>query len=468
MGFKDECGVFGIWGDDEASKWTYLGLYALQHRGQEACGIVSLDLQKRVQIQSRRLGLVADAFNQKELNRLKGQAAIGHVRYSITGRNSMSNIQPITTQWNTEQISIAHNGNIVNASNIRKQLSDLGTLFHGTNDTEVILHLLARQPSLPFLERLKQALAQIDGAFSLLILTSQSLIAIRDTHGFRPLVLGQKKSNSQIATIITSESCALDLIDAEYVREIAPGEIFIKEQSREHSDFFVKKLPSHKKDQKQSKCIFEHVYFARPDSLVFSQSVYEVRKKLGQILAHKQPVQADMVIPVPDSGIPAAMGYSQASGIPFELGIIRNHYVGRTFIEPTQSMRNFGVKIKLNPLSTLLKDKNIVVVDDSVVRGTTSKKVVQLVRRAGAKQVHFRVAAPPTKGPCFYGVDTPESAKLIMNALSLEEVRQSIGADSLAYLSMDDLFAAVKDNKKTYCAACFDKQYPTLLYENQI
>ena len=456
MGFKDECGIFGIWGDKEASKWTYLGLYALQHRGQEACGIVSLNLQKKIQVQSRRLGLVADAFNQKELDRLKGSAAIGHVRYSVTGRNSMSNIQPLTTQWNKGQISIAHNGNIVNASEIRKQLSHAGTLFHGTNDTEVILHLLARQSEMPFLEGLKKVLNQIDGAFSLLILTDKSLIVIRDTHGFRPLILGKKGSGAQSTTVVASESCALDLIEADYVREIAPGEIFWRDESGEHSDSFTNNLPlPSKKSSKKSKCIFEHVYFSRPDSFVFGESVYKVRKTLGQLLAKKESIKADMVIPVPDSGIPAAIGYSEASQIPFELGIIRNHYVGRTFIEPTQSMRNFGVKIKLNPLSTFLKGKHIIVVDDSLVRGTTSKKVVQILRKAGVEKIHFRIAAPPTRGPCFYGVDTPKIEKLIMNTLSLEEVRESIGADSLAYLSMEELFAAVKGDKDTYCAALF-------------
>ena len=353
MGFKDECGIFGIWGDKEASRWTYLGLYALQHRGQEACGIVSLDLQKKVQIQSRRLGLVADSFKQKELDRLKGSAAIGHVRYSVTGRNSMNNIQPLTTQWSRGQISIAHNGDIVNASKIRKQLSDMGTLFHGTNDTELILHLLARQSEKPFLEGLKKVLSQIDGSFSLLILTNKSLIVIRDTHGFRPLVLGKKDKDT---TVIASESCALDLIEADYVREIEPGEIFWRNASGEHSESFTKNIPlPSKKSSKESKCIFEHVYFSRPDSFVFGESVYKVRKTLGELLAKKEPIKADMVIPVPDSGIPAAIGYSEASKIPFQLGIIRSHYVGRTFIEPTQSMRNFGVKIKLNPLSSFLK-----------------------------------------------------------------------------------------------------------------
>ncbi len=467
MGFQDECGIFGIWGDLEASKWTYLGLYALQHRGQEACGIVSLDRKRNKQIQSRRRGLVVDAFSQKELERLKGDVAIGHVRYSITGRNSLSNIQPLTTQWHAGQISIAHNGNIVNASLIRKQLAASGTLFHGTNDTEIILHLLARQTNVSFLKGLKKILSQLDGAFSLLILTHESLIVVRDTYGFRPLVLGHKKSHHGITTVVASETSALDLIEAEYIREIAPGEIFIRDKSGEHSESFTKNLGT-SKTPKLSQCIFEHVYFARPDSVIFGKSVYEVRKKLGQMLASQEPVKADMVIPVPDSGVPAAIGYSENSHIPFELGIVRNHYVGRTFIEPTQSMRNFGVKIKLNPLSSLLKDKSIVVVDDSVVRGTTSKKVVQLLKKAGARQVHFRVAAPPTSGPCFYGVDTPESAKLVINTMSLEDIKKEIGADSLAYLSMDNLFSAVKEDQHTYCAACFNRKYPTPLYENQI
>ena len=288
----------------------------------------------------------------------------------------------------------------------------------------------------------------------------------RDTHGFRPLILGRKDKDT---TVIASESCALDLIEADYIREIEPGEIFWRDKLGEHSDSFTRNIPlPSKNNSKRSKCIFEHVYFSRPDSFIFGESVYQVRKTLGELLAKKESITADMVIPVPDSGIPAAIGYSEASKIPFQLGIIRNHYVGRTFIEPTQNMRNFGVKIKLNPLSTFLKGKHIIVVDDSLVRGTTSKKVVQLLRKAGVEKIHFRIAAPPTKGACFYGVDTPKAEKLIMNNLSLEEVRKSIGADSLAYLSMEDLFAAVKDDKDSYCAACFDKKYPTFLYDNAI
>lgn len=471
LGFKDECGIFGIWGDREASKWTYLGLYALQHRGQEACGIVSLDRQKKMQIQSRSLGLVADAFGRKELERLSGDVAIGHVRYSTTGRNAFSNVQPISTQWGGGQVSIAHNGNIVNASLLRKQLSDAGSLFQGTNDTEVILHLLARQAHLPFLKGLKKVLAQLDGAFSLLILTSKDLIVVRDTYGFRPLVLGRKKIESKSILVVASESCAFDLIGAEYMREIAPGEIFSASQESSisfKSSFNKKGKGQNSKKLKTSKCIFEHVYFSRPDSFVFGESVYEVRKKLGRFLAQEQPVEADMVIPVPDSGVPAAIGYSEVSKIPFELGIVRNHYVGRTFIEPTQRLRNFGVRIKLNPLSHLLKGKRIVVIDDSLVRGTTSKKVIQLLRKAGAKEVHFRIAAPPTKSPCFYGVDTPEAEKLIMNTHSLKEVQQLIKADSLAYLSMKNLLATVKEDASNYCAACFDQKYPTSLYENPL
>lgn len=455
MSWKEECAVFGIWGDPEASRMTYLGLYALQHRGQESTGIVSL--HDGHHIHHKGLGLVGDVYSEEDLQRLEGHAAIGHNRYSTTGANFLSNAQPLAVTLSNGPVAVAHNGNIVNAQAIREQLITKGAIFQGTSDTEVILHLLAHHPKSDVIECLKDILPTLEGAFSLVVLTHDKLIACRDSYGFRPLVLGHRDG----AVVVASETCAFDLIGARMIREIEPGEIFWIDRNGEKSDRFapVKKSGT-------AHCVFEHVYFARPDSVVFGQSVYESRKAMGRELARESGVpNADIVIPVPDSGVPAAMGYSQESGIPFEMGIIRNHYIGRTFIQPSQSIRNFGVKIKLNPQSHILSGKSVVVIDDSLVRGTTSQKIIRLIRHAGAREVHFRIASPPTTGSCYYGVDTPSRSQLIASHKSVEEIREFIGADSLAYLSEEGLMRAVKASpEKKYCAACFDGKYPTDLY----
>lgn len=455
--WKDECAVVGIWNHSEASRLAYLGLFAMQHRGQESAGVVSLHNEQH--IHHKGLGLVEDVFSEDDIIRLKGDTAIGHVRYSTTGQNLLTNAQPLTAQLLHGPIALAHNGNIVNADVIRNQLQGEGSIFQGTNDTEILLHLLARHPSGDLIEALKDSVAKLEGAFSFVVLSHDRVVAIRDPYGFRPLVLGKKLNDKkEWSYIVASETCALDLLGAQYVREIEPGEIFWMDAQGEHSIQFCQPKA------RQARCIFEHVYFARPDSVVFGQSVYESRKNFGKSLARENPVPVDIVVPVPDSGVPAAIGYSMESGIPFELGIIRNHYVGRTFIQPHQSIRNFGVKIKLNPQSAILSGKRVVVIDDSLVRGTTSKKIIGLVRAAGAKEVHMRVAAPPTIGPCFYGVDTPQKSQLIASQQSVEEIRKYINADSLAYLSMDGLMTSLKATKSKYCAACFDGDYPTSLF----
>ncbi len=455
--WHDECGVFGVWNHPQASRLTYLGLYAIQHRGQESAGIVALEGETHRAIKG--LGLVADVFNDENLNQLPGTAAVGHVRYSTTGMNSISNAQPLTAQLYNGPIAVAHNGNIVNAEPLKKELKAQGSIFQGTNDTEIVLHMLARNPSADLMECVKTCLERIEGAFSFGILSHKSLIVARDPYGFRPLVLGtmEDKFGGKPTYVIASETCAFDLIGARLIREIEPGEIWWVDENGEHSMRMEKKAPA-------AKCVFEHVYFARPDSIVFGESVYEVRKRAGQILARENPVDVDMIVPVPDSGVPSAIGYAMESGKPFELGIIRNHYIGRTFIQPQQSIRDFGVKIKLNPQMAVLKGKRVVVVDDSLVRGTTSRKIVGLVRAAGAKEVHLRIAAPPTIGPCYYGVDTPEKSQLIAANQSLERIREFVGADSLGYLSIEGLKAAVRGEKGGFCSACFDGKYPTALF----
>lgn len=456
--WHDECGVFGIWDDPEAANLTYLGLYAQQHRGQESAGIVSLT-QKEGEphhVHHKALGLVADNFEERDMERLKGRVAIGHVRYSTTGSNLLTNAQPLTARVRNTPLAVAHNGNIVNAAQLRQELSDEGAIFQGTNDTEVLLHLLARSPQKEFIQALSACVQRLVGAFSMVLLNGRYMVAVRDPYGFRPLVLGYRKnSEGKKSVVLASETCAFDLIGATFSREIQPGEIFWVDETGEHSLQFA---PNH---AKQARCVFEHVYFARPDSLVFGESVYEVRKNFGRELAKQSAVDADLVIPVPDSGVPAAIGYSQQSGIPFEMGIIRNHYVGRTFIEPKQSIRSFGVKVKLNPQTHVLSGKRVIVIDDSLVRGTTSRKIIQLIRQAGATEVHMRIAAPPTMGPCFYGVDTPTKDELIAANKSVSEIREFVGADTLSYLSLEGMFQSVKGSRGTYCAACFDEKYPT-------
>lgn len=456
-GFRDECAVFGIWGDNEAGRMAYLGLFAQQHRGQESSGIVTLNEAQH--LHHKGLGLVGDVFNESNLERLVGSAAIGHNRYSTTGENLISNAQPLTAMLFSGPVAIAHNGNIVNAKAIREELISQGSIFQGTNDTEVVLHLLSRNPSRDFIQCLKDSANRIEGAYSCTILTHDKLVAMRDPYGFRPLVLGRRKlEDGSEAVVIASETCALDLIGAKFVREIEPGEIFWVCKEGEFS------IKLDKKAEKSAHCVFEHVYFSRPDSFVFGKSVYEARKSMGRELAGESPVAADLVIPVPDSGVPAALGYSAASGLPFELGIIRNHYIGRTFIQPSQSIRSFGVKIKLNPQTQILEGKRVIVVDDSLVRGTTSQKIIRLIRAAGAKEVHFRLASPPTTGSCYYGVDTPKRDQLIASHKSIAEICEFIGADSLAFLSAEGLMRAVGGSSRGFCAACFTGKYPTALY----
>jgi len=435
---------------------TYLGLYAQQHRGQESTGIVTLN--GREHLNHKGLGLVGEVFTEPQLERLKGSAAIGHNRYSTAGANLLSNAQPLTVMLHTGPMALAHNGNIVNADILREKLIADGAIFQGTNDTEIILHLISRNKKADLIESLSEALRQVEGAFSLVVLTDDKLIAIRDPYGFRPLVMGKREVDGGMSTVIASETCAFDLMSAKFSREIQPGEIFWVDKNGEHSKQFTQP-----KDR-LAKCVFEHVYFARPDSVVFGESVYEARKKMGMRLAEEHAIAADVVIPVPDSGVPAALGYSVKSGIPFEMGIIRNHYIGRTFIQPSPSIRSFGVKIKLNPQSHILQGKRVVVIDDSIVRGTTSKKIISLVRQAGAKEVHFRVAAPPTTGSCYYGVDTPERSQLIAASQSVDQIREFIGADTLGYLSVEGMLKAVSAKDKTYCDACFTGKYPTELF----
>ena len=445
---EEECGIFGIFNHPEASNLTYLGLYALQHRGQESCGIVSSDGLGLHAHKS--MGLVADVFgNQEIFKSLPGKAAIGHVRYSTTGSSVIKNVQPIMVDYSRGSIAVAHNGNLVNAQIIKDELEAWGSIFQTTMDTEIIVHLLATSKANSLVERLSEALNRIKGAYCLLFLTETRMIAARDPHGFRPLCLGKLGD----AYVVASESCALDLIEADFVREIEPGEIIEIDRNGMTSHFPLKKA-------EPTPCIFEFVYFARPDSFIFGKNVYQVRKELGRELAREHKIEADVVIPVPDSGVPAAMGYAEESGIRFELGLIRNHYVGRTFIEPQQSIRHFGVKIKLNPVRDVLKGKKVIVIDDSIVRGTTSRKIVKMVRHAGAKEVHVLISSPPTSYPCYYGIDTPTRKELISSSHTIDEITRYITADSLGYLSREGLLTAVGGNDSSYCRACFSGDYP--------
>ena len=445
---EEECGVFGIFNHPEASNLTYLGLYALQHRGQESCGIVSSDGQGLHS--HKNMGLVADVFGNPEIFRtLPGRSAIGHVRYSTTGSSVIKNVQPIMVDYSRGSIAVAHNGNLVNAQFLKDELEAWGSIFQTTMDTEIIVHLLAISKASSLVDRLSEAMNRIKGAYCLLLLTETRMIAIRDPHGFRPLCLGRQGDS----WVVASESCALDLIEADFIREIEPGEIVVIDKNGMNSYFPLKKV-----DPKP--CIFEYVYFARPDSCIFGKNVYQVRKELGRQLAREHLVEADVVVPVPDSGVPAAMGYAEESGIRFELGLIRNHYVGRTFIEPQQSIRHFGVKIKLNPVRDVLEGKRVIVFDDSIVRGTTSRKIVKMVRNAGAKEVHVLISSPPTSYPCYYGIDTPTRKELISSSHTLDEITKYITADSLGYLSREGLLKAVGGEDRNYCSACFSGEYP--------
>ena len=444
--FHEECGVFGIYGHPDAANLTYLGLYALQHRGQESAGIVSSD-GKQLYGQ-KAMGLVADIFVEERIKKLLGYAAIGHNRYSTTGESIAVNIQPILVNFALGTLAIAHNGNLVNAGILKDELEAYGSIFQSTMDSEVIIHLIAQSRMATMHERIVDALSHVQGSYSLLLITENELIAVRDPHGFRPLSLAELDG----AYVVASETCAFDLIEATYIREIAPGEMVVINSKGIQSSFPFKKAdPSH--------CIFEFIYFARPDSMVFGQNVYSIRKEFGRQLARETKVAADVVIPVPDSGVPAALGYAEEAGIPFDTGLIRNHYVGRTFIEPRQSIRHFGVKIKLNPVRDAIKGKRVVVVDDSIVRGTTSKKIIKMIRNAGATEIHMRISSPPTSYPCFYGIDTPTRQELIASSHSIEEIRKYITADTLGYISMDGIQKVVP-YRMNYCAACFDGAYP--------
>ncbi|MGE5807683.1 MAG: amidophosphoribosyltransferase [Nitrospirota bacterium] len=442
----EECGVFGIYGHPDAANLTYLGLYALQHRGQESAGIVSSD-GKRLYGQ-KAMGLVADIFSEDRIKKLPGHMAIGHNRYSTTGESAALNIQPILVNFALGGLAVAHNGNLVNAGILKDELEAYGSIFVMTTDTEVIVHLIAQSRAATLHERIVDALSHVQGSYSLLIITEEELIAVRDPNGFRPLSLAEFDG----AYVVASETCAFDLIEASYVRDIAPGEMVVINRKGIQSSFpFRHAEPSH--------CIFEFIYFARPDSMVFGQNVYTIRKNFGRQLARETGVEADVVIPVPDSGVPAALGYAEEAGLPFDTGLIRNHYVGRTFIEPRQSIRHFGVKIKLNPVRDALKGKRVVVVDDSIVRGTTSKKIIKMIRNAGASEVHLRISSPPTSFPCFYGIDMPTRQELIASTHSIEEIRKYITADTLGYISMDGIKKVVP-YPMNYCAACFDGEYP--------
>jgi len=444
----EECGVFGIYAHPEAARMTYLGLYALQHRGQESCGIVASNGERL--IAEREMGYVSEVFDQGLLDRLAGTSAIGHVRYSTAGEVSIRECQPFVVRCQHGQIAVCHNGNLPFAREERKRLEREGAIFSSTSDTEVVLHGVARSRAASVAQAIPEVLRDTEGAFSMLFLTPAELIAVRDPRGFRPLALGRLGD----AWVIASETCAFDLIDAKYVRDIEPGEMVVINEEGLRSSHPLSA-------QKHAMCIFEHVYFSRPDSIIFGQSVNRSRHKMGQRLAIEQPAHADIVVPVPDSGVPAAIGYSAESGLPFRFGLVRNHYIGRTFIEPKRAIRSFGVRIKLNPVRHLIENKRIVLIDDSIVRGTTSKKIVRMVREVGAKEIHVRISCPPTISPCYYGVDTPNKSELIAANMSVEEIRKFIGADSLGYLSLTGMQNATGLSADESCVACWNERYPT-------
>ncbi len=462
------CGVFGIYGHPEAANLAYLGLHALQHRGQESAGIVASD-GKQLSMH-RGMGHVADLFSPEQLDKLKGDNAIGHVRYSTAGGSFLKNAQPLAVDYSRGSIAVAHNGNLTNAEAMREKLEARGSIFQSISDTEVIVHLVAMSTQRAVEDRIADALSQVEGAYSLLCLTEQSMIAVRDPMGIRPLCLGRMSAKSD-AYVLSSEPTSFDLIDAEYVRDVEPGEMLVFDQRGMRSLRPFDDKPRHM-------CIFEYVYFARPDSTMDGINVYEARKSLGRALAIEHGVEADVVIPVPDSGVPATIGYAEQSGIPFEMGLVRSHYVGRTFIEPQQSIRHFGVRLKLNAISATLRGKRVVVVDDSIVRGTTSRKIVKMLRDAGAREVHLRISSPPTRWPCYYGIDTPTRGELIASSHNVEEINQYITSDSLAYLSLEKMVQAVTQARVTppgkhplpvadsgatgssFCHACWSGNYP--------
>ena len=445
--FKDECGVFGIFGHPEAANMTYLGLYALQHRGQESAGIAASDNQ--IVRLSRAMGYVADVFDSETLSALTGSMAVGHVRYSTAGESRVANAQPFLIDCSHGQMAICHNGNLVNASELKDMLVGQGSIFQSSTDTEVVLHLYARSKKATVEDAVVDAVSQVQGAFSFVMMTRDQLIAVRDPHGFRPLALGRLDD----AYVVCSETCAMDLIGATYVRDIEPGEIFIVDAKGARS---IRPFPP----AHLAHCVFEHVYFSRPDSYVFGKSVNEVRTNLGRVLAREQGVPADVIVPVPDSGVCAAMGFADESKIPLRMGLILNHYVGRTFIPPQSAIRYFGVKVKLNPVRSILDGRRVVLVDDSLVRGTTSRKIVKMVRAAGAREVHVRISCPPTISPCFYGVDTPRRSELIAATHTLDEITTYLDADSVGYLSLEGLMASVGTGSASYCSSCYTGHYP--------
>lgn len=444
--FHDECGIVGIYGGKEASTLAYLGLHALQHRGQESAGIVTQD--GKASYAHRAMGLVNDIFKQDALATLPGHIAIGHVRYSTTGSSLLKNAQPFAVEYARGPLAVAHNGNLVNAQSIRNELESSGSIFQSTMDTEVIAHLIAKSEGGP-IERIIAALARLKGSFSLVFVTEGKLIAARDPRGWRPLILGRKAD----AIVLASETCALDLIEADYVREIEPGEVLVVDETGLQSHFpFPKKTPAH--------CVFEYIYFARPDSHLYGADCYPIRLAFGEKLAEESPASADVVLPIPDSGNAAAFGYSRRVGLPLEWGMIRSHYTGRTFIEPSQQIRHFGVRLKLNPNRAAIAGRRVVVVDDSIVRGTTMKKIISMIRHAGAKEIHVRISSPPVMWPCHYGIDTPTREELIGAGMPVEGIRDFIGADSLAYLSLEGLQSCLPQGADRFCFACFHGGYP--------
>ena len=450
--FHDHCGVFAVYGHPEAAKLTYLGLYALQHRGQESAGIAVSDDESLTC--KRGMGHVDEVFPAEVIKGLPGYLAIGHTRYSTAGNTDLKNAQPLIVSCQKGQVAVAHNGNLVNASSIRRELEARGDIFQTTSDTEVILHFFARSRQAGIPEAVAEALDKVVGAYSLVMLFKDSVYGIRDPRGFRPLSLGQLHG----AYVLSSETCAFDLIDAKFLRDVEPGEMVILDSRGITSLRFAPPA-------QPAQCIFEHVYFSRPDSVVFGRSVQTSRELLGRLLAREHPVDADIVVPVPDSGVPAATGFAEESGIPMKMALIRNHYVGRTFIEPSQAIRDSGVKLKLNPVRSLLEGKRVVLVDDSIVRGTTSRMIVRIVREAGAREVHMRISCPPTASPCFYGIDTPTKKELIASTHTVEEIRQFLGADTLGYQSLEGLRRAVGDTQGRYCLACYTANYPTVVQE---
>ena len=445
--FHDECGVVGVYGHPDAANIVYLGLYALQHRGQESAGIAASSNGKmHLEVG---MGLVADVFSDVRLKKLPGNMAVGHNRYSTTGVSRVKNAQPCLIEYSGGTMAMGHNGNLVNASEIRKELGAAGAIFQSTNDSEVIVHLMAQSRRNSFVDRAVAALSQVKGAYSIVLMSENELVAARDPQGFRPLCLGKLDG----AYIVASESCVMDLVEAEFIREIEPGELILINQ------FGVKSFhPFQKASTKQ--CVFEHIYFSRPDSYLFGHSVYSTRKLMGKALAREKPVEADVVVPVPDSGVISAMGYSEEAKIPFQMGLIRNHYVGRTFIEPQSQIRNFGVKVKLNAVKPVIEGKRVIIIDDSIVRGTTSKKIVRMLREVGAREVHVRISSPPTTHSCFYGIDTPTKGELIASNMDIDQTCEYLGADSLHYMSLEKMLEIFGEQKDDFCAACFDGRYP--------